>query len=315
MDFKRLIVCSLLSVLLPGLAFSQTVGNTHIVRLDSLAVQPSDTLAIDAKYETTFEMLANLDEEDYDALVIPPLSELFEAAVSSASVKSAQATLDVAKYELITVRRQWLQWLKMNASYSFGNSDMYAVQLLETTNQIWTYNQRQQQQMFWNIGAGISIPLSDLFTHGNKVRQQKARIRAAEAERDMAYQEVKNLVISYYVDAVKQLNLFKVYAENYAAAESQYFISEQDFINGELSVHDLFIMKNYQSGAKLEYEQCKAALNQALLCLEVVTGMPIISNMKKKLNPKWNDSELPEAELDARAKRRLQKEQKRAARK
>lgn len=315
MDFSKFMVCLVVSVLGSGAAFSQTVGNTHVIRLDSLNVHSTDTIAIDSKYETTFEMLASLEEEDYDALVIPPLSELLEAAVSSASVRASQATVDVAKYELINVRRQWLQWLKIYSSYSFGNSDMYAIQLLQTTNQIWTYNQQQQQQMFWNVGASLSISLGDVFTQGNKVRQQKARIRAAEAERDYAYQEVKNLVISYYVDAVKQLSLFKVYAENYAAAESQYFISEQDFINGELSVHDLFIMKNYQSGAKLEYEQCKAALNQALLCLEVVTGMPIISNMKKKLNPKWNDSELPEAELDARAKRRLQKEQKRAARK
>ena len=315
MDFKRLIICSLLSVLFSGLAYSQTVGNTHIVRIDSLMVQPSDTIAIDAKYETTFEMLASMDEEDYDALVIPPLSELLGAAVNSARIRASQADVDVAKYELINIRRQWMKWLSLHASYSFGNSDMYAIQLLETTNQVWTYNQQQQQQMFWNIGIGLSIPLSDLFTQGNNVRQQKARVRSVEAQRDAVYDEVKNQVISYYVEAVKQMNLFKVYAENYAAAESQYLMSEQDFINGDLTVHELFINKNYQSEANLRYEQCKAALNEALLCLEVSTGMPIISNMKKRQTPKWNESELPEAELDARAKRRLEKEQKKAARK
>ena len=120
------------------------------------------------------------------------------------------------------------------------------------------------------------------------------------------------MVIKYYVDAAKQLNLFKVYAENYAAAESQYFVSEQDFINGEISIHDLFIMKNYQSGAKLEYEQCKASLNEALLCLEVCTGLPIISNMKKKISGEDVGTE-SEQKLDTRALRKLERQRKRSS--
>lgn len=305
----RIVFC-LLAVFIACSGLSQTVGNTHVVRLDSPVV--ADSVSIDEKYVQTFETLAGLEAEDYDELVIPPLAELLAAAEKSASVRVAEHNIDVARYELVSVRRQWMQWLKVHSSFSFGNSDMYAVQLLETTNQIWTYNQQQQQQMFWNVGASISIPISDIFTQGNKVRQQKARVRMAEAQREVEYQEVKNMVIKYYVDAAKQLNLFKVYAENYAAAESQYFVSEQDFINGEISIHDLFIMKNYQSGAKLEYEQCKASLNEALLCLEVCTGLPIISNMKKKISGEDVGTEA-EQKLDARALRKLERQRKRSS--
>ncbi len=310
MRYRVRIVFCLLAVFIACSGLSQTVGNTHVVRLDSPVV--ADSVSIDEKYVQTFETLAGLEAEDYDELVIPPLAELLAAAEKSASVRVAEHNIDVARYELVSVRRQWMQWLKVHSSFSFGNSDMYAVQLLETTNQIWTYNQQQQQQMFWNVGASISIPISDIFTQGNKVRQQKARVRMAEAQREVEYQEVKNLVIKYYVDAAKQLNLFKVYAENYAAAESQYFVSEQDFINGEISIHDLFIMKNYQSGAKLEYEQCKASLNEALLCLEVCTGLPIISNMKKKISGEDVGTE-SEQKLDARALRKLERQRKRSS--
>ena len=305
----RIVFC-LLAVFIACSGLSQTVGNTHVVRFDSPVV--ADSVSIDEKYVQTFETLAGLEAEDYDELVIPPLAELLAAAEKSASVRVAEHNIDVARYELVSVRRQWMQWLKVHSSFSFGNSDMYAVQLLETTNQIWTYNQQQQQQMFWNVGASISIPISDIFTQGNKVRQQKARVRMAEAQREVEYQEVKNMVIKYYVDAAKQLNLFKVYAENYAAAESQYFVSEQDFINGEISIHDLFIMKNYQSGAKLEYEQCKASLNEALLCLEVCTGLPIISNMKKKISGEDVGTE-SEQKLDTRALRKLERQRKRSS--
>ena len=310
MRYRVRIVFCLLAVFIACSGLSQTVGNTHVVRLDSPVV--ADSVSIDEKYVQTFETLAGLEAEDYDELVIPPLAELLAAAEKSASVRVAEHNIDVARYELVSVRRQWMQWLKVHSSFSFGNSDMYAVQLLETTNQIWTYNQQQQQQMFWNVGASISIPISDIFTQGNKVRQQKARVRMAEAQREVEYQEVKNMVIKYYVDAAKQLNLFKVYAENYAAAESQYFVSEQDFINGEISIHDLFIMKNYQSGAKLEYEQCKASLNEALLCLEVCTGLPIISNMKKKISGE-DVGTGSEQKLDARALRKLERQRKRSS--
>lgn len=310
MRYRVRIVFCLLAVFIACSGLSQTVGNTHVVRLDSPVV--ADSVSIDEKYVQTFETLAGLEAEDYDELVIPPLAELLAAAEKSASVRVAEHNIDVARYELVSVRRQWMQWLKVHSSFSFGNSDMYAVQLLETTNQIWTYNQQQQQQMFWNVGASISIPISDIFTQGNKVRQQKARVRMAEAQREVEYQEVKNMVIKYYVDAAKQLNLFKVYAENYAAAESQYFVSEQDFINGEISIHDLFIMKNYQSGAKLEYEQCKASLNEALLCLEVCTGLPIISNMKKKISGEDVGTE-SEQKLDAKALRKLERQRKRSS--
>ena len=147
MRYRVRIVFCLLAVFIACSGLSQTVGNTHVVRFDSPVV--ADSVSIDEKYVQTFETLAGLEAEDYDELVIPPLAELLEAAEKSASVRVAEHNIDVARYELVSVRRQWMQWLKIHSSFSFGNSDMYAVQLLETTNQIWTYN--QQQHSFQHI--------------------------------------------------------------------------------------------------------------------------------------------------------------------
>ena len=108
----RIVYC-LLAVFIACRGFSQTVGNTHVVRFDSPVV--ADSVSIDEKYVQTFETLAGLEAEDYDELVIPPLAELLAAAEKSASVRVAEHNIDVARYELVSVSRQWMQWWKVRA--------------------------------------------------------------------------------------------------------------------------------------------------------------------------------------------------------
>lgn len=60
-------------------------------------------------------------------------------------------------------------------------------------------------------------------------------------------------------------------------ARAQYAVSETDFVNGSIDAQMLSRQKSIENTAIREYEQTRAALNSALLRLEVLTSTRIIN--------------------------------------
>ena len=54
-------------------------------------------------------------------------------------------------------------------------------------------------------------------------------------------------------------------------------MTETDFINGKVDAQTLSRQKNIESSAVREYEQTRAALNNALLKLEIYSNTQIIN--------------------------------------
>mgnify|MGYP001509459910 CR=1 FL=1 len=187
---------------------------------------------------------SQLSEEDYSKIVLPPLSVLF------------------------------LGFFSLRGSYQYG---MFGNESTYTDVAVAPYlTYSTQAQNGYTVGAGLSIPLNDLFDLKGRVSRQRLTLRSAELEREMKYDEIKKSIIEMYTMAISQMKVLQMRSESLVLANVQYEISEKNFANGTIESTDLSTDKERQSQAREAYENSKFELTKSLMILEVISRTPII---------------------------------------
>lgn len=229
----------------------------------------------DISPESTYANLVAMTPQDYLQLKLPPIDLLIENARTTAGMSFYQANTEAQQRELKTVRRQWLSYVKLNAGYNYGSSNMYSQ--IYTENGVPITNTTGQNQAYWNVGANLSVPLDGIFNRRNKIKQQQKRIEQTEYEMERSFDELRIKIIEIYVMAIEQLSSLQTVTEAKTMAQAQYAIAEADFMNGQLDAESLSQQKTIESAAVRTYEEVRKGLNSALLQLEVLTNTPIIT--------------------------------------
>lgn len=116
-----------------------------------------------------------------------------------------------------------------------------------------------------------------LFERRNKIKKQKTRIESIQYEIDRWYDDLSLKVIDAYTQVTENLAILQSAASSMVHARAQYAVSETDFVNGSIDAQMLSRQKSIENTAIREYEQTRAALNSALLRLEVLTSTRIIN--------------------------------------
>ncbi len=242
------------------------------------AAQTADSLpAGEALPAGTDNVLLRMTPEAYMHLQLPPLHVLMQNARKySPQVNVYAANKEMEERELRNVRRTWLSYFKLNASYSYGSTDV--------TSQMY-YNQQYPvvqnvtgtDQSWWNVGASVSFPLDEIFNRRNKIKQQKKRIESIQYEVERWHDDVCLKIIDAYTTAVQYLSVLESASADMTAAKAQYTFSKTDFINGKIDMQELSRHKSIESTAIREYENARAELNKAILELEVLSKTPIIT--------------------------------------
>lgn len=216
----------------------------------------------------------NLTIDDYVTLTLPPLDVLFENAKSAPTYEYAEVSEMVERKTLSREKKTWLGFFSIRGSYQYGTftndgsyTDVY-------TQPFSTYNKTTQN--LWSVGAGVNIPLNDLFDLGGRVKRQKLIVRSYELLKEQQFEEVKKDIITLYTAANSQLNILKLRAESLVLTNVEYAIMEKGFASGTVTSKELAVEKERQSVAKERYESSKAELNRSLMILEVITQTPII---------------------------------------
>lgn len=241
--------------------------------------QPGDNLAA-APARREYNDLARMSAETYMNLHLPPLHELLEnARAQSPQVNqfaSKKEQEEQEEREIKTLRRSWLKNIKLNAQYSYGSTDVNSLMYYDKNLPI-VQNVTGTTQAWWTVGAGISLPLDDIFNRRNRIKQQRKRLESIEYEMNSWYDEICLKIIEAYTSAVENLSLLETSARSMVAAKAQYAAAEADFVNGKIDAQTLSRQKSIEGSAIREYEQTRSLLNKALLQLEVLSKTPIIS--------------------------------------
>ena len=102
-------------------------------------------------------------------------------------------------------------------------------------------------------------------------------IEESELNTQRWYDDLTLKVVDAYTAVVENLSMLRIKAEAKTIASAQYKVTETDFINGKVDAQTLSRQKNIESSAVREYEQTRAALNNALLKLEIYSNTHIIN--------------------------------------
>lgn len=241
----------------------------------SAAAQTLQTREI--RVDSTIMILNSMTVEDYLSIELPPLDTLYFNAFSmSNAVKYYDEEVNYYSCAVKTEKMKPLDWLRIVSSASYGNSDIVGTLRSEATYPIWVENSTRQRNFFFNVGVTLSIPLSDVFGTGNRVRQAKAKVRQTEYRRASELDNIKQDIIRLYCDIISGINSLRSAAERLVIAKAQYDFAEKDFVNNKITSEVLYRCKSYETAATQDYERMKRDINEALLSLEVISCTKII---------------------------------------
>lgn len=218
--------------------------------------------------------ISQLSEEDYSKIELPPLSVLFENAKNNPIYELADARATIERKLLKKEKWAFLGFFSLRGSYQYG---MFGNESTYTDVAVAPYlTYSTQAQNGYTIGAGLSIPLNDLFDLKGRVSRQRLMLKNAELEREIKYDEIKKNIIEMYTKATSQINVLKLRSESLILANVQYEISEKNFANGSIESNILAADKERQSSAREAFENSKFELAKSLMILEVISYTPII---------------------------------------
>lgn len=217
---------------------------------------------------------SKLKKEEITDIALPPLDVLFENAKHTPIYQMADVKAMVERKLLAKEKRAVLSFFSLRGSYQYG---MFGNESTYTDVSIAPYlTYTTQAQHGYTVGAGINIPLDQLFDLKSRISRQRLMLQSAELERDIKYDEIKKEIIEMYAIAVSQINVLKMRSENVVLASVQYEISEKNFANGTIESTDLATDKERQSQAMEAFEKSKFELTKSLMILEVITRTPIL---------------------------------------
>ena len=217
---------------------------------------------------------SQLSDDEYTNIDLPPLSVLFENAKNSPIYEMADVKATIERKLLRKEKWAFLGFFSLRGSYQYG---MFGNESTYTDVAISPYlSYSTQAQNGYTVGAGVSIPLDDLFDLKGRINRQRLTLRSAELEREVKYDEIKKNIIEMYATATSQIKVLQMRSESLVLATVQYEISEKNFANGTIASSELATDKEKQSQAREAYEKSKFELTKSLMILEVIARTPII---------------------------------------
>lgn len=212
--------------------------------------------------------------EDYTEITLPPLDLLFENVKGAPTYELAQVKEQIERKLLAKEKRAFLGFFSLRGSYQYGMFGNEATYTDVAIAPYLTYSTSAQNG--YTVGAGVNIPLDQLFDLGARVKRQRLSLKSATLEKEIRYEQIKKEIIELYATATSQLSILKLRAEALILANVQYNIAEKDFTNGTIESTTLSIEKGRQSQALESFEKSKYELTKSLMILEVITRTPIL---------------------------------------
>ena len=215
-------------------------------------------------------------DEKLITLELPPIEVLFESARNSSMVEFYNLRQEGEELVLKTERRRWLNYLSIQGSYQYGimGINSYYDSGMELPP---TYQYTVNDQLWYNIGATLRVPLDQVFDRKNRIRRQKLKIDETLTERDLWHDEQKMKIVEQYAKAKEMFNVLRYFYDMVIETESYFQIAQKDFIAGKVTSQQLSVARGQLSQSKVSLESVKAELTIALYKLEILSNYKIMN--------------------------------------
>jgi outer membrane protein TolC len=219
---------------------------------------------------------SNEKDINFSEFHLPPLAVLFENAKSSPQIMSLEKARQLAQAEVAKEKKHIFSFIKGNASYSYGKTDMWGNNSTTTSPMIYQF--QGSEQSYWNIGVNLSVPLEDILDISAAVKRKKIEVEQAAIAKDIAYDELKLQIATLYVRITNNLVTLKTYGETAAAYQGAGALNREDFENGNMTIEDFAWTKQHESAQVKNYQTLQTEITTDILTLEILTHTPIITN-------------------------------------
>jgi len=213
---------------------------------------------------------------ELEKLELPPLSVFLDAVVENATVKRAQSQVEQTKNEYRLQKRDWWNYFKVNGTYSYGRYNVIGNASDEFTPMYQTTMSSAQHN--FNVGASVSIPLGEFTNRKLKLKKYNYEIEQLKYTQEEVMEERRLRILEAYNNVTVQLATIRAKAETAALYNAQMKISENDFIQGKISIISLSLERARRSGAVVSYEEARVKLHNSILLLEMLTNVNIIKD-------------------------------------
>lgn len=219
---------------------------------------------------------AQLATDDLRQMKLPPLEKLFEGAMSSAMVQFYELRMEGERLTLKSEKRRWLEYFNIFGTYQYGVIGLNSYTNLGSDYPI-VYQNSAGNQLWYNGGVSLILPLGKIFDRGNSIRRQKLKIDETTKEMEMWYNEQKIKIVELYVKVDEMLNTISLVIEQNLLAQAQYDVAQKDYIMGKINAQELNSAKGTEVQSKIQLERVRSELNTSLMKLEILSNTKILN--------------------------------------
>lgn len=212
---------------------------------------------------------------DLTTFQLPPLSLLYANARKNPSIEILEKEKQLQKRLLSKEKKNWLSFFSTGANVSYGVTDSYSVSSNAITPIL---TQNGSEQLFWNVNGGISIPLEGAFDVVGKVKRQRIAVEKADLQKELAFDQLKQQIITLYVQIQANIELLKSSLEYMALYKGVTASLEQEFKNRRGTIEDVANAKKREFEANSTLITLQASIQEQLLMLEIISRTSFVSN-------------------------------------
>lgn len=231
----------------------------------------------DRKLEkSTSGLLVSTNTIDLETFELPPLSVFLDAVVENSTVKRAQSQVEQVQNQYRLAKREWWNYFRINGNYGYGRYNILSNASDEYTPMYQTSMASAQHN--FNVGASFGVSLGDLFNRPLKLKDYRYQVEQLKYTQEGVMEERRLRILEAYNAVTEQLATIKAKAETAALYNAQMKISENNFIQGTLTITALSLERARRTGAVTTYEQSRIALHNSIVLLEMLTNVKIVKD-------------------------------------
>lgn len=217
---------------------------------------------------------------DSSLLVIPPLTEVIEAAyLHSPLLKAKSKGIEVLGQEIIIEKKKWMDYIFIEGAANYGLYNQLVISNKSTyDNSEGGYLSKNEQIRYYG-GMGIKLPLSSASSRRNNIKAKRLSQEQAGYEMLQLQEDIKQLIIEEYYQLIFLQQSMIIFNKVNITLEVSYLKAEKDVINGQMDLNDFALLASTTGKSKNDYLKAKNNFFAQYNKLQSLTG--IIFNPKK----------------------------------
>ncbi|MFT2008999.1 TolC family protein [Pontibacter sp. 13R65] len=208
------------------------------------------------------------------------LSILIDAALANAAeLEHADAGKLMALEQKKIIKKRFYSGFALTSSYQYGTWNNFGW-AGEPVNSFNAFNSPLRAN--YSLGFNVSLPLGELLSRHNTIKQQDLAIAQVEAGRKLTEREIRQRVITMYQSLVLAKAQLELHQQSFQSAVVSHELAEKQFKSGEIMIDVMSNVQQNYTNTAVALQSAKINYETNLLMMEETIGVRIIDLIQIK---------------------------------